>query len=91
MLCFLAPMSFLEKLNSLRFVRYAISLASALIMLSAAAILSVAYLVCIVIVCYFLDIGIVRKPIQMFTVTGETLSAIPIFVFAFTCHQNVRQ
>lgn len=79
--CFMAivvPLSFLRHLNSLKYA-------------SGVALSSVAYLVVLVVVHFFesdvSDRGEIRiwKPHSIPTV----LSSFPIFVFAYTCHQNM--
>lgn len=76
------PLSYLKKLDSLRYT-------------SVVALFLVVYLICLVVFHYFandiaLDPGSVKNidywgPISV----RSTLSSFPIFVFAYTCHQNM--
>ncbi|KAH9992972.1 transmembrane amino acid transporter protein-domain-containing protein [Russula compacta] len=74
----LVPLSFLRRLDSLRHTSYI-------------ALFSVAYLVLIVIVCYFHPMKGTPPPgeIHFIKFTPSFLSTFPIQVFAFTCSQNL--
>lgn len=72
-----APLSYLKKLDSLKYT-------------SVVALFSVVYLICLVVEHYFVD----ELPPREIDVIGPkswtmTLSSFPIFVFAYTCHQNM--
>ncbi|KAL6454274.1 AVT6 Vacuolar amino acid transporter 6 [Candida maltosa Xu316] len=73
------PLSYLKKLDSLKYT-------------SILALFSVVYLICLVIVHFFVqDVPVEDKVIQYFGPISikSTLSSFPIFVFAYTCHQNM--
>ncbi|OLL25541.1 Vacuolar amino acid transporter 5 [Neolecta irregularis DAH-3] len=73
------PLSFLRRLDSLRYT-------------SVIALISVGYLVCTVTAHYIIGDTIQdRGPINIIAWKGpvQFISAVPIFVFAYTCHQNV--
>ncbi|ODV81949.1 vacuolar amino acid transporter [Suhomyces tanzawaensis NRRL Y-17324] len=73
------PLSYLKKLDSLKYT-------------SVVALFSVVYLICLVIEHYAVnDIPIENKTITWFGPVSlkSTLSSFPIFVFAYTCHQNM--
>ncbi|KAH9975741.1 transmembrane amino acid transporter protein-domain-containing protein [Lactifluus volemus] len=74
----LVPLSFLRRLDSLRHTSYI-------------ALFSCAYLVLIVIVCYFRPIKGMKPPgdIHFVKITPSFVSTFPIQVFAFTCAQNL--
>ncbi|KAI0046216.1 hypothetical protein FA95DRAFT_1520510 [Auriscalpium vulgare] len=73
----LVPLAFLRRLDSLRHTSYI-------------ALFSVAYLVLIVIVCYFrpLEGSTPRGEVHLIKFTPNFVSTFPIQVFAFTCAQN---
>lgn len=73
----LAPLSYLRTLNALRHI-------------SALAIVSVIYLCAIVVYHYFTP-GLLQKPeqVDLWHITPGIFSKLPVFIFAFTCHQNV--
>lgn len=73
------PLSFLRKLDSLKYTSFV-------------ALASVAYLILIVVIHFLLgDTADQRGPIKIAKPEGPTamLSALPVIVFAFTCHQNM--
>lgn len=71
------PLSFLKKLNSLRYT-------------SSVALGAVAYLVFIVLYFFFdRSYNIVPGEVVLFRFSSKFFTSLPIFVFAFTCHQNV--
>jgi len=74
----LVPLSFLRKLDSLRHTSYV-------------ALFSVAYLIVIVIFCYFWPIRNMPIPgeIRLIHFTPNFISTFPVQVFAFTCAQNL--
>ncbi|EJF64034.1 vacuolar amino acid transporter 5 [Dichomitus squalens LYAD-421 SS1] len=74
----LVPLTFLRKLDSLRHTSYV-------------ALFSVAYLVVIVIVCYFFPLQGTQKPgeIHLIKFTPGFVSTFPVQVFAYTCAQNL--
>ncbi|ETW79194.1 amino acid transporter [Heterobasidion irregulare TC 32-1] len=74
----LVPLAFLRRLDSLRHTSYI-------------ALFSVAYLVVIVIVCYFHPVEGTPAPgeIHLIKFTPNFVSTFPIQVFAFTCAQNL--
>lgn len=77
MVLMVAPLSYLKKLDSLKYT-------------SVVALFSVVYLICLVIEHYIVD----DLPPRSIDVVGpklwtKTLSSFPIFVFAYTCHQNM--
>ncbi|KAI0299311.1 vacuolar amino acid transporter 5 [Russula brevipes] len=74
----LVPLSFLRRLDSLRHASYV-------------ALFSCAYLVVIVIACYFHPIKGMKPPgeIHLIKFTPSFISTFPIQVFAFTCAQNL--
>lgn len=73
----LAPLSYLRTLDALRHI-------------SALAIVSVIYLCAIVVYHYFTP-GLLPKPeqVDLWHITPGIFSKLPVFIFAFTCHQNV--
>lgn len=74
----LAPLSFFRRLDSLRHTSYI-------------ALFSCAYLVLIVIMCYFRPLKGMTPPgeIHLIKFTPSFVSTFPIQVFAFTCAQNL--
>ncbi|OCH96252.1 hypothetical protein OBBRIDRAFT_765760 [Obba rivulosa] len=74
----LFPLSFLRKLDSLRHTSYI-------------ALFSVAYLVVVVITCYFFPLKGTQEPGEIHWVhfTPDFVSTFPVQVFAFTCAQNL--
>ncbi|KAG7666072.1 uncharacterized protein J8A68_000328 [[Candida] subhashii] len=79
MVVIVAPLSFLKKLDSLKYT-------------SVVALFSVVYLICLVMEHYLLrDVPVVDKHIDYIGPVSvkATLSSFPIFVFAYTCHQNM--
>lgn len=77
MVAMVAPLSYLKKLDSLKYT-------------SVVALFSVVYLICLV-VGHFVSDSITERDV---TLVGPvswklTLSSFPIFVFAYTCHQNM--
>ncbi|RPD64134.1 vacuolar amino acid transporter 5 [Lentinus tigrinus ALCF2SS1-7] len=74
----LIPLTFLRKLDSLRHTSYI-------------ALFSVAYLVLIVIVCYFFPLKDTQAPGEIYLVhfTPSFVSTFPVQVFAYTCAQNL--
>ncbi|KAF8967626.1 vacuolar amino acid transporter 5 [Flammula alnicola] len=74
----LVPLCFLRHLNSLRHTSYV-------------ALFSVAYLVAIVITCYFWPLKGMSSPgeIRLIHFTPSFVSNFPVQVFAFTCAQNL--
>ncbi|KAI0717978.1 vacuolar amino acid transporter 5 [Cerioporus squamosus] len=74
----LIPLTFLRKLDSLRHTSYV-------------ALFSVAYLVLIVIVCYFFPLKGTQEPGEIYLVhfTPSFVSTFPVQVFAYTCAQNL--
>lgn len=74
----IVPLSFLRRLDSLKYA-------------SMVALSSVAYLVILVIVHFFRHDMIDKGPVRVLKPQGfvSVISAFPIFVFAYTCHQNM--
>ncbi|RLV96594.1 Vacuolar amino acid transporter 6 [Spathaspora sp. JA1] len=75
----IVPLSYLKKLDSLKYASFV-------------ALFSVVYLICLVIEHYFRsDVVIPDKHVDYFGPISikSTLSSFPIFVFAYTCHQNM--
>ncbi|KAF8479578.1 vacuolar amino acid transporter 5 [Russula ochroleuca] len=74
----LVPLSYLRRLDSLRHTSYI-------------ALFSCAYLVLIVVLCYFRPIEGMTPPgeVHLIKFTPSFLSTFPIQVFAFTCAQNL--
>lgn len=77
MVLVVAPLSYLKKLDSLKYT-------------SIVALFSVVYLICLVVEHYAFD----TAPHRAVDVFGPvswrlTLASFPIFVFAYTCHQNM--
>ena len=72
------PLSFLRRLDSLKYT-------------SIAALISMGYLV-VLVVCHFIAGDTERGEIHVFRWLGlvPALRSLPVIVFAFTCHQNVR-
>ncbi|RDA95388.1 hypothetical protein CP533_3524, partial [Ophiocordyceps camponoti-saundersi (nom. inval.)] len=71
------PLSFLRRLDSLKYT-------------SLVALVSIGYLIVLVIYHFAADSHADPKNIRVITWAGpvETLSALPVVVFAYTCHQN---
>lgn len=71
------PLSFLKKLDSLKYT-------------SIVALVSVVYLICLVVEHFLVD-QVPERTIDVFGPVSWklTLSSFPIFVFAYTCHQNM--
>ncbi|MCP8717282.1 MAG: amino acid transporter [Asgard group archaeon] len=79
MVVIVTPLSYLKKLDSLKYT-------------SILALFSVVYLICLVIVHFFVkDVPVEDKVIDYIGPISikSTLSSFPIFVFAYTCHQNM--
>lgn len=73
----ITPLSYLKKLDSLKYT-------------SVVALVSVVYLVCLVVGHFFMDSSTEPKLIHLGPISwGLTLASFPIFVFAYTCHQNM--
>lgn len=72
------PLSFLRRLDSLKYT-------------SIVALVSIGYLIVLVIYHFAADLHADPKNIRVIQWAGavETLSALPVVVFAYTCHQNV--
>ena len=96
-LIILAPLAFLRKLDNLRYTSYVSLFAvggcrrgSYLIQYSP--LLSPAYLLVIVIACYFRPLAGMpeRGEVHLIHFTPNFISTFPVQVFAFTCAQNVR-
>ncbi|KAJ7574441.1 transmembrane amino acid transporter protein-domain-containing protein [Mycena floridula] len=77
-MAFLVPLAFLRRIHSLRHTSYV-------------ALVSVAYLVVIVIKCYFWPIENMPAPgeIRFIHFTSGFVGTIPVQVFGFTCAQNL--
>lgn len=75
---FLIPLCFLKKLDSLRHTSYI-------------ALFSVAYLVAVVVKCYYWPPKGSSPPgeVHLIRFTGSFVSTFPVQVFAYTCAQNV--
>lgn len=73
------PLSFLKRLDSLKYT-------------SIVALVSIGYLIILVIYHFSVDPHADPSNIRVIQWAGavETLSALPVVVFAYTCHQNVR-
>lgn len=74
------PLSFLRRLDSLKYT-------------SIAALVSMAYLVVLVVYHFVIgDTKADRGDVRLIQWAGptQTLSSLPVIIFAFTCHQNVR-
>ncbi|KAK6203290.1 vacuolar amino acid transporter [Scheffersomyces amazonensis] len=79
MIVLVIPLSYLKKLDSLKYT-------------SVVALFSILYLICLVIEHYIVnDIPIENKHIDIIGPVSikDTLKSFPIFVFAYTCHQNM--
>lgn len=77
MFLIVTPLSYLKKLDSLKYT-------------SVVALISVVYLVCLVVGHFVLDTSTIPKIIHYGPVSWKlTLASFPIFVFAYTCHQNM--
>lgn len=73
------PLSFLRRLDSLKYT-------------SIVALVSIGYLIVLVVYHFAADPHADPKDIRViqWASAAETLSALPVVVFAYTCHQNVR-
>lgn len=73
------PLSFLRRLDSLKYT-------------SVVALLSIGYLIILVIYHFAVDPHADPSEIRVLKWAGivQTLSSLPVVVFAYTCHQNVR-
>ncbi|KAI9318086.1 transmembrane amino acid transporter protein-domain-containing protein [Dichotomocladium elegans] len=71
------PLSFLRKLDSLKYT-------------SVIALIAVVYL-CAIVVYHFFEPSPARPPptVEFATFSARFFSRLPVFVFAFTCHQNI--
>lgn len=77
MFLIVTPLSYLKKLDSLKYT-------------SVVALISVVYLVCLVVGHFLLDSTAGSETIHYGPVSWRlTLASFPIFVFAYTCHQNM--
>lgn len=77
MILIVTPLSYLKKLDSLKYT-------------SVVALVSVVYLVCLVVGHFFLDRSSGSEAIRLGPFSWRlTLASFPIFVFAYTCHQNM--
>lgn len=76
MLTLVLPLSFLKKLDSLKYT-------------SIVALFAVVYL-CIIVIYYYHPIQDSAE-IEYFTVSSSIFGHLPVFVFSFTCHQNVNK
>lgn len=79
MLTLVLPLSFLRKLDSLKYT-------------SIIALFAVVYL-CIIVIYYYISPNYPSSPvedIEYFTVSSSLFGHLPVFVFSFTCHQNVK-
>ncbi|KAI7900251.1 transmembrane amino acid transporter protein-domain-containing protein [Cokeromyces recurvatus] len=78
MLTLVLPLSFLRKLDSLKYT-------------SLIALVAVIYLCVIVIYHYFSPIfsPLPKDSIDLISINTKILGQLPLFVFAFTCHQNI--
>ncbi|CAO3698701.1 unnamed protein product [Rhizopus stolonifer] len=74
MLTLVLPLSFLKKLDSLKYT-------------SIVALFAVVYL-CIIVIYYYHPIQDSAE-IEYFTVSSSIFGHLPVFVFSFTCHQNI--
>lgn len=74
------PLSFLRKLDSLKYT-------------SVVALVSIGYLIVLVVYHFGADTHADPSDIRVVKWAGavQTLSELPVVVFAYTCHQNVRQ
>lgn len=78
MLVLVAPLSFLKRLDSLRYA-------------SVVALVLVVYLICLVVGHYAADGSVPGRHVDFIGPVSwrNTLLSFPIFVFAYTCHQNM--
>lgn len=78
MVFIVSPLSFLKKLDSLKYA-------------SMVALSSVVYLVILVFIHFLKDDIVDKGPVQVFKPhsTSSIFASFPIFVFAYTCHQNM--
>ncbi|KAI8975068.1 transmembrane amino acid transporter protein-domain-containing protein [Mycotypha africana] len=78
MLTSVLPLSFLKKLDSLKYT-------------SLVALVAVVYL-CVIVVYHYISPNYPPPPktdIEIFNLNSKILGHLPVFVFAFTCHQNI--
>jgi amino acid permease len=76
MVTIVAPLSFLRRLDSLKYT-------------SIVALIAVVYLVTIVVYHFISPNFPPAQHIEYFTFSTKVLGKLPVFIFAFTCHQNV--
>jgi amino acid permease len=79
MLTVVGPLSFSRKLDSLKYT-------------SLIALFAVAYL-CLIVIWHFYTPNFPTAPadqIELIHFSTKFFTSLPVFVFAFTCHQNVR-
>ncbi|KAI8972327.1 transmembrane amino acid transporter protein-domain-containing protein, partial [Pilobolus umbonatus] len=77
MILFILPLSFLKRLDSLKYT-------------SIIALIAAVYL-CVIVVYYYVwpVTEITGDQVEYFHITSRIFKHIPIFIFAFTCHQNI--
>lgn len=78
MVTVIVPLSFMRKLDSLKYT-------------SIVSLFAVAYL-CAIVIWHFASSNFVNDPagnVEMITFSTRFFRSLPVFVFAFTCHQNV--
>lgn len=78
MVTVIVPLSFMRKLDSLKYT-------------SIISLFAVAYL-CAIVIWHFASSNFVNDPagnVEMITFSTRFFRSLPVFVFAFTCHQNV--
>jgi amino acid permease len=78
MLTLVLPLSFLRKLDSLKYT-------------SVIALFAVVYL-CVIVVYYYISPNYPPpepNAVELVSFTSRIFGHLPVFVFAFTCHQNV--
>jgi amino acid permease len=94
-LAILAPLAFLREIHSLRHTSYIALFTVGMCLIIASALQSTylpkAYLVLIVITCYFWPLAGMPPPgeVKLVHFTPNFVSTFPVQVFAFTCAQNV--
>lgn len=74
-----APLSYLKKLDSLKYTSFL-------------ALFSIVYLMCLVVVHFFQRHELMPNPVIDIVgpvLVANTLRSFPVFVFAYTCHQNM--
>ncbi|KAI8889383.1 hypothetical protein K501DRAFT_238695 [Backusella circina FSU 941] len=76
MVTIVAPLSFLRRLDSLKYT-------------SIVALVAVVYLVTIVVYHFISPNFPPAEEIEYFTFSTKVLGKLPVFIFAFTCHQNI--